>query len=294
MSLAYRLHQQAIQVTLLTRSHPGERLELKYQPLGGEIEHWSCDAICKPDARPIDHLIIATKSHSVQEVLDTWSDSLSPDAVVYFLQNGIGFTTEGLPPATRPVYVVNGGFTAYLVESNHVIQSAMKPIWIGNEAGDPMPPDLEGELRLLNDAGFMVNWTESIMLHRWRKACINTIVNTQAALYECDNGSLLEHPQAIKDTRTMCEELGAVFKAMSIELSGEHLHQATNALLATTAGNICSTLQDYRNGDTIHELDHITLPLLEHGRTHGVPTPRCEALYEEVSELFRNNCDRPA
>ena len=145
---------------------------------------------------------------------------------------------------------------------------------------------------MLNAAGFQVTWTESIMLHRWLKSSINTIVNTQAALYDCDNGSLLEHPQAIEDTRLMCEELGALFKAMSIDLTCDHLHEATTSLLQATARNICSTLQDFRNGLANHELDYITLPLLEHGRTRGVSTPRCEALYAEISNHFRKNADR--
>ena len=292
MSLAYRLQHHSIPVTLLTRENEGDLLELKYQPFGGEVHDWTCDALWKPDGRPIDHLVIATKSYSVQQVLDTWSEALSPGAVVYFLQNGIGCEAQGLPVSTRPLYVVNGGFTAYLVEPNHVVQSAMEPIWIGTETGDPLPPDLEPEFRMLNAAGFQVTWTESIMLHRWRKSSINTIVNTQAALYDCDNGSLLEHPQAIEDTRLMCEELGALFKAMSIDLTCDHLHEATTSLLQATARNICSTLQDFRNGLANHELDYITLPLLEHGRTRGVSTPRCEALYAEISNHFRKNADR--
>ncbi|MEE2681249.1 MAG: 2-dehydropantoate 2-reductase [Planctomycetota bacterium] len=292
MSLAHRLQQQSVPVTLLTRDDLGARLSLTYQPIEGDPVEWTCEARSTPDGRPIDHLVIATKSAAVPEVLDTWSDSLAPCAVVYLLQNGIRFDAPPLPASTHALHVVNGGFTAYLAAPDHVVQSAMKPIWIGDEAGDPMPPELKRPLDLLNASGFRAQWTRSIMRLRWRKAAVNTVLNTQAVVYDCDNGSLLSHPPAIKDTRLMCEELGAVFESSGIDLTGDQLLEATREVMESTARNICSTLQDHRSGLTTHELDHITLPLLERARRQAVPTPRCEALYAEVTRRFGDNAHR--
>lgn len=292
MSLAHRLQDRSVPVTLLTRDDLGRQLSLTYQPIEGPPVDWTCKARHQPDGRPIDHLVVATKSHAVEEVLETWTDSLAPEATVYFLQNGIGFDTHRLPPSAKSLHVVNSGFTAYLAAPDHVVQSAMEPIWIGNEAGDPMPPDLEAPLQLLNAAGFRARWTESIRFLRWRKTGINTVLNTQAVLHDCDNGSLRTHPQAIEDTRLMCAELAAVFESMGFDLTADQLHEATTDVMTATARNYCSTLQDLRNGLTRHELDHITRPLLEHAREQGVPTPRCEAIYEEVTRRFRENALR--
>ena len=289
MALAYRLHRIGTPVTLLTHRDHGDRMDLEYEPFGEATIPWTCDALARPDGRTIHDLVVCTKAYSVRDVLSTWGSSLAADARIYFLQNGIGFETGDLSDGRRALFVVNGGFTAYRTNSNHVVQSAMRPIWIGDESGDNARSDLQGRLDTLRDAGFLVQWTTEIMLRRWEKISINAVVNSQAVLHDCDNGHLLTHPEAVADTRSMCDELGMLFEAMSVELTGAHLLDATRNLLKATSRNVCSTLQDYRHGLARHELDYINGALLEQARKRAIPMPRFEAIYTDVVAKFRGN-----
>lgn len=295
MALAYRLHHhQSATVTLLTRTHQPDFVDLLYEPFGEPVVKWSCPTNFQHDGKKkFRRLVIATKAYSVEKVLQKWSPSLEEGATVYFLQNGIGFNVEGLPDSARSLFVANGGFTAYLAGRRHVVQSAMKPIWIGVENGDPSPssPDLENDLQTLDAAGFQVRWTPDIVQHRWEKISINAIVNTQAVIYDCVNGRLLEHPQASVDIRTMCDELGSLFKAMSVDIASEHLHKMTLSVLEITSKNICSTLQDYRKGMKRHELEYINLALLKEARSRGIEMPVHEEVYLRVTELFDQNSE---
>jgi 2-dehydropantoate 2-reductase len=291
MALARRLHEQSLPVTLLTRTAHRDALDLVYEPFGEPPVSWSCPTRSEPDGTRCHHLVIATKAYSVPEVLEKWGPSLEDGATVYFLQNGTGFDLRRLPDAAHPLFVVNGGFTAYLAGRHHVVQSAMKPIWIGVDDGADSPSSsrISGELELLDAAGFHVRWTPDIARYRWEKIAINAIVNAQAVIHDCSNGHLLEHPEASRDTLSMCEELGRLFSAMSVDLEGGHLHEVTLALLEATSRNVCSTLQDYRRGMKHHELDYINLALLKEARSRGIEMPVQEKVYARVTELFERN-----
>ena len=288
MALAYRFHQQSLSAPILTKHQQAEAVEMVYEPVGQEPVKWSAHTLFKPSDVAIRRLVIATKAYSVADVIEKWSPSLTEDAVVYFLQNGTGFYHYDLPQSVCSLFVVNGGFTAYLKGVHHVVQSAMKPIWIGVDSGDSAPPTgaIEQDLQLLDSIGFHVRWTDEIVKHRWEKLSINAIVNAQAVIYNAPNGELLTHPEATANTKKMCDELGTLFEAMKIDISADGLYQETLDLLQATSKNICSTLQDYRRGVTRHELDYINLALIKEGQDHQISMPVCEAVYAKVKSLF--------
>lgn len=289
MALAYRLHHHDERVVLLSRERQDDPAELLYEPFGESVVKWSCPTMHQPEGCSIQRFLVTTKAYSVMEVIERWSPVLQAGARVYFLQNGAGFLPDdALPASAVPLFVVNGGFTAFRAERRHVVQTSMKPVWIGNEAGAPVPTtaSVEADLRVLDKVGFHARWTADIARYRWEKICINAIVNAQAVIHETTNGGLLENDQARLDIRSMCDELDPLLAAMSIDLSVDHLHEATIALLRATATNVSSTLQDYRRGSTRHELDRINLVLLEQARSLGIDMPVHEDVHARVTGLF--------
>ena len=293
-ALAYRFHLQSIPVTLITRRQQPDFVDLLYESVGEPPVKWSCRTRSELNGNKIRRLIIATKAYSVDEVIQTWGPSLEEGATVYFLQNGAGFYAGGLHESCEPIIVVNGGFTAYLKERHHVVQSAMKPLWCGSERGDPTPPspEIEKELQILDRAGFHARWTTEIVKQRWEKISINTIVNAQAVIFNSPNGELLTHAEASVNTRKMCDEIGLLFEALSVDISADSLYSDTVTLLEATSRNICSTLQDYRKGVERHELGYINNALIKEARSHGIPMPVCEATYEQAIKLFSQNKKR--
>ena len=292
IALAYRLHHLQERVALITREQEADPLDLVYEQFGKPAVKWACPTRHEPGGRDIRRLLVATKADSVAEVIERWSPALLEGARVFFLQNGIGFLGDvDLPASVRPLFVVNGGFTAFRPSKRHVVQSAMDPIWVGDSGGDPEPPsnDVAEDLVVLNDAGFKVRWTPELTRHRWEKISINAILNALAVIHDCANGELLDHAEASATTRRMCEELDSLFEAMSEDLSAEDLHEATRTLMKATANNLCSTLQDYRRGSSRHELRYINLALIDEARARRIQMPMHEEVYDRVKELFGRN-----
>ena len=292
LSLAYRLHRLEEEVALITRVREDDPLALVYEQLGEPPVAWACSTRHEPVGRDVRRLLVATKAGAVAELVERWSPALVEGARIYFLQNGTGFLDDvELPASVVPLFVVNGGFTAYRTAPRHVVQSAMDPIWIGDAGKEANPPsdDVARDLAVLDAAGFKVRWTSDLARHRWEKIGINAIVNALAVIHDCANGELLDHPEASVVTRRMCEELDLLFKSMSEDLSAEHLHQATRTLMKATASNLCSTLQDYRRGSSQHELRFINLALIDEARSRGIEMPVHEQVFGRVKSLFTRN-----
>ena len=154
MALAHRLHRQGRPVTLVTREDHGRTRELSYRTLEGPDVRWCCDVLARPDGRPLERVLVTTKAHSVAEVFATWGGALAEHANVYYLQNGLGFEARGLPASVTELHVVNAGFTAFVDGPGSVVQTAMKPVWIGTLDGGPRPEAIAGDLATRHAAGF--------------------------------------------------------------------------------------------------------------------------------------------
>ena len=239
----------------------------------------------------VERLIVATKAFSVAEVLSKWAPALAPNARVYFLQNGLGFIPEGVLPAdVHSLTVVNSGFAAYLKSPRHVVQTAMGRFWIGDESGSPIPPseEITKDLRILHAAHFLCDWTSEISKHRWLKMCINAVINAQTVLFDCPNGELSTRPEAIELTGSMCDEFGAAFRAMGIDITAEDIRASTQEVIELTADNLSSTLQDYRHGRRVNELAFINGAIIETARSLGISMPVNADVYHRAEERFKN------
>ncbi len=287
-ALACRLTEIGEAVDLVGRRVDSESLELSYEQPHHAPVTIQCSASNGPRG-PVDRLVVATKAFSVPEVVYAWASVLTTNARVYFLQNGTGFIPEGVLPAhAYSLTVVNSAFAAYLKSPTHVVQTAMGRFWVGDESGSSAPPseEISEDLRILHAAHFLCDWTPEIVKHRWLKICINAIINAQTVIFNCRNGELLTRPEAIELTASMCEEFGAAFRAMKIELTAQSILESTQKVIDLTANNPSSMLQDLRHGHHKNELECINGAIISAATRQGIPMPVNSDVYRRAGERF--------
>ena len=289
-ALASRLAGEGESVHLAGRDSGSNTLTLTYEEPHCSTKTIQCPASIEPHS-PVERLVIATKAFSVAEALSVWAPALTPNSRVYFLQNGLGFIPEGVLPAdVYSLTVVNSGFAAYLKSPGHVVQTAMGRFWVGDESGSPTPPseDIAEDLRILHAANFLCDWTPDIAKHRWLKICTNAVINAQTVLFDCPNGELSTRPEAIELTSSMCDEFGAAFRAMGIDITAEDIRTSTQHVIELTAENLSSMLQDYRHGRRANELAFINGTIIEAARSSGISMPVNADVYHRAGKRFES------
>ena len=287
-ALASRLASEGESVHLAGRDTGSDTFELTYEEPNCSPRTIHCSASTGPEDS-VERLVIATKAFSVAEVLAEWAPALAPNSRVYFLQNGLGFIPEGVLPADMySLKVVNSGFTAYLKSPRHVVQTAMGRFWIGDESGSPTPPseEIAEDLQILHAAHFFCDWTPEIAKYRWLKICINAVINPQTVLFDCTNGELSTRPEAIELTSSMCDEFGAAFRAMGIDITAETILESTQGVIELTANNRSSMLQDFRHGHQANELEFINGAIIEAASSSGISMPVNIDVYRRAKERF--------
>lgn len=274
MMLAWHLRRAGERICLLTRSEHPDPMDLIHRFKDQPSETWTCPTRFQPkEDTQINRLVVATKSFSVSEVLERWRGTLTPEARIYFMQNGWGFhLEEHAVPGQRVIHVVNSGLAGFRRGEHEVIQTAMHPLLCGDAAGSASPADegVSGDLDRLLAAGITLNWVSDIDERRWVKVAVNAAVNPLTVIFRCPNGELLEHPEAIELMRGMQQEIAEIFRGMGMNQTAENLGDLTSGVIAGTRDNLSSMLQDFERGADRNELDHITVPLIEQAGKLGV------------------------
>ena len=276
MTLAWHIHNAGQRVCLLTREEQPNPLKLKYQFNDEKPSTWSCPTQSQPEkGTSIPRLIVATKAFSVAKVLETWAPALAQNARVYFMQNGRDFLPEGaLSPSHHAHFIVNSGIAAYRLDANSVVQTATKPIHVGDEEGSARPePETAADLDLLAKAGINCEWTSDIDQHRWVKIAVNAVINPLTVIFDCNNGELLRNTEAIELMSALYKEATALFKEIGVPHGEEDLRELTESILQATHDNISSMLQDYREGSGRNELEYIMSPLIREAAKHEIDVP---------------------
>ena len=126
-------------------------------------------------------------------------------------------------------------------------------------------------------------WDPEIDQALWLKLAINCAINPLTALHGCLNGELAQAGLSARVT-TLCDEIIEISTAAGYAEVTADLHHQVARVIAATAANRSSMLQDVAAGRRT-EIDYITGYLLRAAHRHGVAAPHNEALLRSVLEL---------
>ncbi|KTT57684.1 2-dehydropantoate 2-reductase [Pseudomonas oryzihabitans] len=230
-----------------------------------------------PEAgNPIRRLLLACKSYDAEEAIASVAARLEPEAEILLLQNGLG-SQDAVAARVPRVRCLRASTTegAFREADFHVVAAGAGQTWIGDQLGSQVPPPWLDTLAAL---GIPVNWTDDIDARLWRKLAINCAINPLTVLYRCRNGELRGHAAEVA---ALCDELATLLEAMGLAPAAQGLQQEVEAVIAATANNRSSMLQDVERGqrtEVSYLLGH-ALPIAERLR---LPVPHLVDIHQRL------------
>jgi 2-dehydropantoate 2-reductase len=231
----------------------------------------------------IGHLLVTTKAYDVAAAVAAVAHRLDASSQVLLLANGMGFAAE--LQAERPHLQLFQGTTthgAHRIAPLHVRHAGGGATRVGRPGAGAPAAWFAGWARAVPDS----HWEPEIGRALWLKLAVNCAINPLTALHRCRNGELASRPALAAEVRLLCEEIAAVSAAAGHVETARTLCGNVAQVLAATAANRSSMLQDVLAGRRT-EIDYITGHLLAIAADRGIPAPHNLALLERVRALER-------
>lgn len=231
---------------------------------------------------PIAQLLICTKAQQSETAFAAIAHRLTDNARVMLLQNGMG-VYESLQPQWPALHWLQGLSTegAFQRERFHVVHAGRGETVVG-----AFEPEQQAHaahfVQSWQPTGLTVMAVSDIRRRQWLKLAVNSVINPLTALHRCPNGELRALPDISVQISLLCRELAGVATADGIDdLTADELEQQVYAVMASTADNRSSMLQDIEAGrDT--EIDFINGYVVQRGDVLGVDCPGHRALWQQV------------
>ncbi len=229
----------------------------------------------------ISHLLVTTKAFDVRMAVAGIAHLLTPHAVVLLLVNGMGLA-EPLHADWPHLEIYCGTSTegAYRMAPQHIRHAGRGETRIGRQGQQTQqqPPPWFAQW-----AGAISPciWDAHIEAALWSKLAVNCIINPLTAVHRCLNGELAGRQELVLEVTLLCDEVARISRAAGFADVAAALPQTVAAVIAGTANNRSSMLQDVENGKRT-EIDYITGYLLQVADQHGIDAPHNRALLETI------------
>ncbi|HEY6131815.1 MAG TPA: 2-dehydropantoate 2-reductase [Halioglobus sp.] len=230
------------------------------------------------DPELISRLLVTTKAYDVREAVAGIIHRLTKDSVVLLLINGMGLAE--LLRADWPhlqIYCGTSTEGAYRVAAQHIRHVGRGETRIGRQGQQQPAPWFEAWARAVDRC----YWDRDIESALWSKLAVNCIINPLTAVHGCCNGELARRGDLAAHVVALCAEVAAISHAAGFADIAAALPQTVAAVIAGTADNRSSMLQDVTEGRRT-EIDYITGYLLKVAERFGIDAPHNRTLLETI------------
>jgi 2-dehydropantoate 2-reductase len=240
----------------------------------------------RPDERPVDVAVIATKTPGTDWAANVAAKVLATDGVALTIQNGLGnfeALAEHVGDERVAVGVIYVG--AQLVDGE-LRSTGPGTLELGRPRGEKPRANLEELAMLLAEGGMEVRLVDDPWPSVWRKLVTNAAVNPLSALIGKTNAELLADPAAASVADALAREVARVATAYGVRISDDEAVTQWRSMAALTGANRSSMLQDVDAGRAT-EVDAISGAVAREGERRGVAAPLNQAMTLLVSARTR-------
>jgi 2-dehydropantoate 2-reductase len=242
---------------LLTLDQPGGAVEVEL------------NALTEPaDAKPVDWVLLCTKTHQTESAAPWLAQLCTPSTRVAVLQNGIGHVARVAPLAkgatVLPVIVYYNG-ERLAPDRVRLRQGSDQDLAVADdEAGRGFAALFDGTpLRILRSHDF------ATLI--WRKLLINAVANPITTL-TLQRQAVLRRPDVQELCHAILAEAVAVARAEGANLADDEPARAM-ATLFTFSGELGTSMYFDRLAGRRLEVEALTGAIVAAGARHGIATP---------------------
>jgi 2-dehydropantoate 2-reductase len=174
--------------------------------------------------------------------------ALHPEAVIVLLQNGMGVGDLIKPLAPGHATLLQAITTegVWRRSAFELVHAGRGHTWIGSGGAEyPIATAIAQQWR---QAGVPASAEADIAPRLWRKLAVNCAINPFTALYRCRNGELPSHPDWLQGRERVLDEIIALAAVSGYASALEDIGREVDRVVAATAENQSSMLQDIRAG----------------------------------------------
>ena len=280
----HQLSIHGLAPVLMARDAKASSQELALTDLDGETLKRQAQFIDPTGLASCELLIVCVKAYQVEAALLPLLKTLSNDAHILLLHNGLGPHLSVAPHlAGRGLSLGTTSQGALKLGRWQIKQTGAGLTQLGHAQGAPLAASLrQALLAAISNS----EWCEPILPMLWQKLAINIAINPLTAINDCPNGKLAD-AQFRPTILALIGEVIAVANAEGIALERQQLTERVYRVIELTAGNYSSMHQDIHHGRQT-EIEAITGYLLSRAAVHGIATPTNEAIYRQLKSL---ECD---
>ncbi len=223
--------------------------------------------------RPIDLILIATKSQGLDSALDALTPFVHKGSVIISLLNGVSS-----PAAIAARYGWEGVLYAFFTGhgstrvGNTITHDGVCTIVFGEADNTTHSETVRRVTALFDRAGIDYEVPEDMLLALWKKFVLNIGINQASAVLRATYGDFQQNERALDIAIRLMEEAAAVARAEGIHHVDELLPWSLNFIHSMTPAFKSSMLQDVEAGRAT-EVDLFGEVVCELGAKHQIDTP---------------------
>lgn len=236
------------------------------------------------EGRPVDLILVATKSTTLEEAIPSLKNFIGPDTVILSLLNGI--TSEEKIEALYPGHCLWS--VAIHMDATRVDRSLsytkMGKIQFGERSGE-ITPRVEAVAAYFTRCGIPYEVCTDMVYQQWLKLMINDGLNQVTAAFGLTYGLLQSSFEAQAIMKLAMSEVIQLSALEGVPLPADaHEVWTRDTLPIFSAPNMPSMAQDMR-AKRPTEVEEFAGEVIRRARKHGLPTPGNEYLYFRIKKL---------
>ncbi len=233
-----------------------------------------------------DFIIICVKATALEDLCMQLRKIANKQTPIVLMMNGMGLieiAKKHLP--TTLIYQASTTHGALLV-NNQLHHTGQGETLIGKIFDDSLETQgaISPLIKLLNKAFTKTTWNEDHRQSLFKKLLINAILNPLTAIYNVNNGQLIENIEINQRAKKLTQELQPLIHYYLSHTNWLSIFKLVENIANKTNTNSSSMRQDILMGRKT-EIDFITGYLLMLAKNHGIKLANHQQLFSQIKKL---------
>lgn len=236
---------------------------------------------------PADLVLVSVKAYATEAALREHQAAFGPHTIALTLQNGYG-NHQKLLSCVSPERIVLGTTSngVNINEKGDIVLAGTGKTVIGSLAAGSHDADAAAAIKQqLVNAGFETEQTSDPEDAVLRKLLINVGINAVCSLHNKENRFILENTDMrARAEKLVREAVSIINTACSRDYDSDAMWANVLAVAEKTSRNICSMLQDVRNGRPT-EISTINGAISDMAHEAGLSAPYNESIVKDILSI---------